>query len=42
MMLTLSTFEKEVAAQSQLQPNAASKIHHKLFKILKDIDVNYS
>jgi hypothetical protein len=33
---------KEVAAQSQLQPNTISKIHRTLFKIFKDNDVNYS
>jgi hypothetical protein len=33
---------KEVAAQSQLQPNTVSKIHCTLFKIFKDNDVNYS
>jgi hypothetical protein len=33
---------KVVAAQSQLQPNMVSKIHHTLFKIFKDNNVNYS
>jgi hypothetical protein len=33
---------KEVAAQSQLQPNTVSKIHCNLFKIFKENAVNYS
>jgi hypothetical protein len=33
---------KEVAAQSQLQPNTVSKIHRTLFKIFKGNDVNYN